>query len=309
MTLPSVEVAPTPAATAARPEPKGAKAPAKPEKAPVTAPAPAAPAPKVAPAPAPAPTAAPAAPAAAAPAQPAASDAKPGALQVAVVPLDAPNDLALLGRSLAEAIAQEAAKTAGLQVVGPAAVLEKLGTDGAARIVQCGDSPACLDGASSALGVQRVVGGRLDRVGANYRFSLVFADVKTGAAIARVTRDVPIASRRLRSDVIAAAGPLLRGEAAVTGTLALQTEDPGAEVRIDDKVAGKTPFEAKLPVGKHKVEVTQRGKVRVEPFWVEVPANGRAEQRVRLYDIPVAERRPGEVETVVDVGKEKKRKK
>jgi len=253
---------------------------------------------------APAPVAA--APASAAPAQPEAA----GPVLLAVVPLDAPTELALVGRSLGEAIAQEAGKTAGFQVVGPSAVLAKLGPDGAAAAAQCGESAGCYVAHAARLGVDRIVGGRIDRVGTNYRFALVLVDAKGGTAVARANREVPIASRRIRADVVAATGPLLRGEAAGTGVLALQTELPGAEVRIDDQPAGRTPLEAKLPAGKHKVEVSQRGRVRVEPFWVDVPAGGRAEQRVRLYEIPLAERKPGEIETVtVELGKAGKRKK
>lgn len=297
MTLPSVELS----APREPPAPPPAKAGAKESKAPAkgaepsAAPAPAAAAPQ-APDPAPAPAVAAVAPPA------------PSVLQVAVFPLDAPSDLVLLGRSLADAIAQEAAKMAGLQVLAPAAVVAKLGADGAAQVSHCGEAAGCYAAPAAQMGVDRVVGGWIDRVGTSYRFGLVFVDAKGGKPLARVQREVPIASRRLRSDVIAAAGPLLRGEAAVTGTLAVLTEIPGADVRIDDKSAGRTPLEARLPAGKHKVEVAQRGKVRVEPFWVDVPANGRTEQRVRLFDIPVAERKPGEIETVVDVGKDKKRK-
>ena len=167
-------------------------------------------------------------------------------------------------------------------------------------MAHCRDSVACYVGPALRLGVDRIVGGWIERAGNSYRFGLVNVDVKSSAAVARTEREVPIASRRIRADVLAAAGPLLRGEAAEAGTLAVVTEAPGAEVRIDDQAAGRTPLELKLPAGKHKVEVSQRGKVRVEPFWVEVPVNGRAEQRVRLYDIPVAEKRPGEIETTVE---------
>lgn len=231
------------------------------------------------------------------------------AAALAVVPLDAPKELALLGRSLAEAVAQEAAKIPGFRVIAPAEVLTTLGADAALQASHCGEAAACHAGLAKPLGAERVVGGWIDRVGANYRFGLVLVDVKSGTALSRASREVPIASRRIRADVIAAAGPLLRGEAAVTGVLALLTDVPGADVRVDEKPLGKTPIEARLPAGKHKVEVSQRGKVRVDPFWVEVPANGRAEQRVRLYDIPLAEKRPGEVETTtIEMGKAKARK-
>lgn len=264
-------------------------------------PPPAAPAPSSG---APGPSATPAPPPAAATNLP-----PPPAVRLAVVPLDAPADLALLGRSLADAVAQEVARPAGFDVLGPAAVQEKLGPDGAKRVSHCGESAGCLAEPGRRLGVAYVVGGFVERAGDSYRFALVLVDVRTGAAKARAVREVPIASRRIRADVVAAAGPLLRGEVAGRGTLALRTESPGAEVRIDDQPAGRTPLEVTLPAGKHKVEVAQAGKVRVEPFWVEVPANGRVEQAVRLHDIPIAERKAGEIETVVDVAKEKRRKK
>jgi hypothetical protein len=256
-------------------------------------------------APAPAGAASTSAPAAGAPAPSGApseaAKAEPaGPPRLAVVPFDASGDLQLLGRSLAEAVAQEAEKVGGFQVMAPAEVRTKLGDEGAIQASQCGESVTCLVGPGLRLGVDRIVGGFVDRSGASYRFGLVNVDVKAGAAVARATREVPIASRRIRADVVAAAGPLLRGEAAGTGVLAILTEAPGAEVRVDDRPAGRTPLEAKLPAGKHKVEVSQRGKVRVEPFWVDVPAGGRAEQKVRLFDIPVAERRPGEIETTVE---------
>jgi hypothetical protein len=258
-----------------------------------------------APAPSPSPPAAAPAPEAAKPQPPAPAPPEPakqpaGPPRLAVVPLDAATDLALLGRSLADAVAQEAAKSGWLQVVGPSEVLAKLGPDATAQVAHCRDSVACYVGPGLRLGADRIVGGWIERAGNSYRFGLVNVDVKSSAAVARAAREVPIASRRIRADVVAAAGPLLRGEAAGTGTLAIATDSPGAEVRIDDQVAGRTPLETKLSAGKHKVEVSQRGKVRVEPFWVDVPVGGRAEQRVRLYDIPVAEKKPGEVETTVE---------
>lgn len=252
--------------------------------------------------------AAPAAPAPLPPSEPKPKPVEPATPTLAVIPLDSPSDMALVGRGLAEEIAQQAAKVGGVEVLAPAAVFAKLGPDRGGQVSHCGEATGCYVGPATQLGAQRVLSGWLDRSGTNYRFGLILVDVRQGKVIGRVQREVPIASRRLRADVLSAAGPLLRGEEATTGTLALQTEQPGADVRIDDKPAGKTPLEAKLPAGKHRVEVSQRGKVRVEPFWVDVPPNGRAEQKVRLFDIPLAERKPGEIETVVDVGKDKKRK-
>jgi hypothetical protein len=217
--------------------------------------------------------------------------------------------MALLGRSLAEAVAQEAVKGAGFEVLGPGAVAAKLGEEGALQAAHCGEAAACLLAPARQLGVAWLVGGWIDRVDTNYRFGLVLVDAKTGAAAARASREVPIASRRIRADLLAAAAPMLRGQAAGGGQLALSTEVPGAEVRIDDRPAGTTPLELRLPAGKHKVEVSQRGKLPVEPFWVDVPAGGRAEQQVRLHDIPVAARQPGEIETTtVELGKAGKRK-
>lgn len=232
----------------------------------------------------------------------------PPAVRLAVVPLAAPAELALLGRSLADAVAQEA-RAAGFEAMGTAAVAERLGDDGLLQASRCGGASACLAAPGLRLGVAWVVGGSIERTGSDYRYALVLVDPRTGAAKARVARSVPIASGRIRGDVIAAAGPLLRGEAAGTGVLSLRSVPPGADVRIDRQPAGRTPLEVRLPPGRHEVEVGQPGKVRVEPFWVEVPESGRVEREVRLHDVPVAERRPGEVETVVDVAREERRRK
>src|SRR5262245_52698188 len=90
------------------------------------------------------------------------------AQRVAVVTLEAPPSLAHTGKSVAEAFAKRAA-AAGWEVVGPAAVAEKLGKAAHASLVSCGDDARCLADRGARLGVDRIVGGTLAQRGAAYR--------------------------------------------------------------------------------------------------------------------------------------------
>ena len=210
-------------------------------------------------------------------------------MRVAVVALEAPPQLAFTARSVAEGFARKAAAS-GYDVLGPAAVAERLGRAAAASLAGCGDDAACLADRGGALGVDRIVGGALSRRGASYRVALVSADARTGARLGGVEREIAVASRRLRRDGADAAPALLRGGEDATGLLRIVTEVPGAQVWVDDLPAGRTPAARVVKPGKHKVKVALPGYADAEPAWVEVPPSGLAEHRPRLYAIPPRER-------------------
>jgi hypothetical protein len=209
--------------------------------------------------------------------------------RVAVVALDAPAQLQATGRSVAEAFARQAARE-GFEVVGPGAVEERLGRAAAAGLVRCGADAPCLAREGAALGVARIVGGRLAQRGGSYRVTLVHADAATGRKLAGLERDVPVASRRLQKDVAAAAAALLAGGEDATGILEVVTEAAGAEVAIDDVHAGTTPLRRAVRPGRHKVKVSREGFAEVEPSWIDVPAGETVGHRPRLYEIPARER-------------------
>jgi hypothetical protein len=219
----------------------------------------------------------------------AAASARAGAPRLAVVTLDAPPQLQFTGKSVAEAFARQAS-AAGFEVLGPAAVEEKLGRAAHAELVRCGLEPRCLATKGAKLGVDRIVGGRLAQRAGSYRVALVQADAATGARLGAIERDIPVASRSLQKDVAAAAPTLLAGGQDATGVVEVVTDVPGAEVAIDDVHAGKTPLRREVRPGKHKVKVSREGFAEVEPSWLDVKAGETVAHRPRLFEIPARDR-------------------
>ncbi len=218
-----------------------------------------------------------------------AGGAASAAPRVAVVTLDAPPQLANTGKSVAEAFAKKAAAS-GYEVLGPAAVEQKLGRSAHASLVGCGDDARCLADRGARLGVDRIVGGTLGQRGASYRVAIVNADAKTGARLGGLEREIAIASRRLQKDVADSAPALLEGGQEATGVLKVTTDAPGAMVTVDDVLVGKTPVLRVVKPGKHKVKVVLTGYADADPVWVDVPASAIVEHRPRLYAIPARDR-------------------
>jgi hypothetical protein len=216
-----------------------------------------------------------------------AADAAP--VRVAVVTLDGPAQLRFTGRSVSEAVARRAARE-GVEVLGPAAVEERLGRGAHDDLVVCGVDPGCLAEKGAALGVDRILGGRLTQRGDTYRVTLVLADAASGERVGGLERQVPVGSRGLQRDVVAAIPALLAGAEDATGVLEVVTDVPGADVAVNDVHAGKTPLAMPVRPGKHKVTVSRDGFAEVEPAWVDVPARGTVAHRPRLYEIPARER-------------------
>lgn len=219
----------------------------------------------------------------------AAGPARAAGPRLAVVNLDAPPQLANIGRSVADAFAKKAAAE-GWEVVGPAEVERRLGRAAHQALASCGDDARCLTDRGARLGVDRIVGGSLAQRGGAYRVALVHADAKSGARLGGLEREIAVASRRLQKDVADAAPDLLKGGEEPTGVLRVVTEVAGAEVTVDDAPAGRTPVARVVKPGRHKVLVALEGYAETEPAWVDVPANGIVEHRARLYLIPARER-------------------
>lgn len=209
--------------------------------------------------------------------------------KLAVVPLDAPPDLTFVGRSLAEALAAEA-RRAGQDVVPPDEAERLLGRDGLAQLARCGDDPRCHAQRGEPLGVERLVGGWVQRAGDRYVVGVVLVDLRGGQRLAAFRREVPIASRRLKDDVVLAAGSLLRGEADAAGTLRIDATVPGAAVAIDGRPAGTTPLSRKVEPGRHRVQVSKDGHAPADPIYLVVPAGGVAEHVQVLHPLPARER-------------------
>lgn len=214
-------------------------------------------------------------------------------LKLAVVPLEAPPDLTFVGRSLAEAIAGEARAGGSFDVVGPGDVAGRLGRSAERDLVRCADDARCLADRGRPLAVDRLVAGWVRRTGDRYVVSVVHVDATNGATVASFRREIPIASRRLREDVVAASSGLVRGQADAAGWLRVESTVQGAAVTIDGRPVGTTPLTRRVEAGRHAVQVAMPGHAPADPVWIDVPAGETVEHRQRLYEIPARDRGNG----------------
>jgi hypothetical protein len=199
-----------------------------------------------------------------------------------VLALKAPPGLTFTGKSLGDVVAREAERLGGFEVLGPDAVEARVGTAAYQRLVDCAGDPRCLAGAGAGLGVDRVVGGSLAQGPSRYWLQITQVDVSGGRLLGVVTREVPIAARRLPAEVAAASVPVLRGEAEGMGAVLVTSNADAAEVRIDGERVGATPTSRRCPPGKHLVHVSKPGYAEAEPRWVEVLEGRVTDVQVRL---------------------------
>jgi len=214
-------------------------------------------------------------------------------LRVAVVSLRAPPQLTFIGKSAAQAIASEARRTPGFEVLDPDEVEKRLGRAGMLGLVECGEAPQCLSERSRPLGVDRVVAGALSQTEESYQVLVVQVDGRTGRVLSSFERAVPLASRRLAAEVAGATPALLRGESGLRGVLEVVSDPPGAEVEIDGESAGRTPVRRQLLPGRHSVRVTRSGYQVQEPTWIEVEPGRVTQHQARLFPVPGAASRGG----------------
>jgi hypothetical protein len=208
--------------------------------------------------------------------------------RVAIIPLDAPPQLANVARSVAEIVARKAAES-GFEVMTPAEVAKQLGATDLRHLVRCADEARCLAERSATLRVDRLIAGSLGQRGAAYRLALVHAEARSGRRIGGIEREIPVGARQLQREVEDSAPALLAGGEEPPGILRVVTEVLGAQVTLDDAPAGKTPLTRVLRPGRHKVRVELEGYADAEPVWVDIPSGGIVEHRARLYLIPARE--------------------
>lgn len=203
-----------------------------------------------------------------------------------VAAFKAPAHLNFTGKNAAEALAKEARKAGGFDVMGPSEVELTHGRAVSQRLNACADDVKCLAEAGRAVGAARVVGGWLVQTESTYRVGVVHVDAKKGEALASFAREVPIASRRLNAEVAAATPALLRGEKDLPGTLVVSSNVAGAEVTVGGQPRGQSPVTLQLRPGRYQVEVSKGGHIRQDPHWVEVKAGETTRDEVKLYPVP-----------------------
>jgi hypothetical protein len=187
-----------------------------------------------------------------------------------VVAIQAPGSLTFTGKSLGDAVAREASRLGGFEVLGPDEVAARIGTRAYLRLVDCAGDAPCLATSGAPFGADRIVGGRLVQRGSLYQLEIALVDVVAARALATFTGEIPVAARRLQSDVSAASAALLRGESVGQGAILASANVPKAELRVDGELVGLTPMTRPARPGRHRVQVSKPGYEPTEPRWVDV---------------------------------------
>lgn len=187
-----------------------------------------------------------------------------------VVALQAPGSLTFTGKSLGDVVAREASRLGGFEVLGPDEVEARIGRRAYLRLVDCAGDAPCLAASGEPLGADRIVGGRLEQQGSRYQVEIVQVDIAGARALATFTGEVPVAARRLQSDVATASAALLRGETVGQGAILASANVPKAELRVDGELVGLTPMTRPARPGKHRVQISKPGYEPTDPRWVEV---------------------------------------
>jgi hypothetical protein len=155
----------------------------------------------------------------------------------------------------------------------------------------CTGEEKCLAAIGRKLGVDVVVTGTVGAMGASYVLNIKAVDVATQKQVRRIESDPLRGSPDDLIEGVRVAAYRLLAPAQLHGSIQVQTDILGAEVRLDDKPIGKTPLPnlgvlAKLPLGKHKLRVQAPG---YDPFEDEVDVHFQKVSGVEVRLLPSKE--------------------
>lgn len=134
------------------------------------------------------------------------------------------------------------------------------------------DSASCLSEIASALDVDRLISGSIDKVGSSYFIVVTEIDARTVEPLARVQGRLPLDEDQLVSGVEKLARELLAksGSAPVRtdgtgGAIMVSTAPAGAKVIVAGEEKGVTPMRLEgMPPGTHKITIAAQGFAPVE---------------------------------------------
>lgn len=133
---------------------------------------------------------------------------------------------------------------------------------------QCTGEEKCLASVGKKLGVDVVVTGTVGAIGSSYVLNIKAVDTQTARQLKRIESDPLRGSPDDLIEGVRVAAYKLLAPDQLHGSLQVQTDIVGAEVKLDDKTIGKTPLPNlgvvnKLPLGKHTLRVQAPG---YDPF-------------------------------------------
>lgn len=153
---------------------------------------------------------------------------------------------------------------------------------------QCTGEEKCLAAIGKKLGVDIVVTGTVGAMGSSYVLNIKAVDVASVKQVQRIQSDPLRGSPdELIEGVRVAAYKLLAPEQ-LHGSIQVQTDIVGAEVRLGDKLIGKTPLPrlgviSKQPLGTHKLRVQAPG---YDPFDDDVVVHFQKVAQVEVRLLP-----------------------
>lgn len=151
---------------------------------------------------------------------------------------------------------------------------------------RCADS-ACLKKVATAAKVRFVVSGQVSNADDIYKVSLTLYDDAHSKVVDAAQECELCAAEEVDRSIVAAvetfkaafasAPPVVAPTAPPTSELSVTTDPSGADVELDGKMVGKTPYKAQVTRGKHAVKVTLAGHV-AEQREVEVGDRAAAQE-------------------------------
>ena len=156
---------------------------------------------------------------------------------------------------------------------------------------QCTGEEKCLAAIGRKVGVDLVITGTVGAMGSSYILNIKAVDVATQKQVKRIESDPLRGSPDDLIEGIRVAAYRLLAPAQLHGSIQVQTDILGAEVRLDDKSIGKTPLPnlgvlSKQPLGKHKLRVQAPG---YDPFEDEIDVHFQKVSQVEVRLIPSKE--------------------
>jgi hypothetical protein len=155
----------------------------------------------------------------------------------------------------------------------------------------CTGEEKCLAAIGRKIGVDVVITGTVGAMGASYVLNIKAVDVATQKQVKRIESDPLRGSPDELIEGMRVAAYRLLAPAQLHGSIQVQTDIIGAEVRLDDKAIGKTPLPnlgvlSKQPLGKHKLVVQAPG---YDPFEDVVDVHFQKVSQVEVRLIPSKE--------------------
>jgi hypothetical protein len=158
------------------------------------------------------------------------------------------------------------------------------------RSFGCAESPACLEEMAQTHGLRNVLALQVSQSAQGYAIDVRLFDSETGDVAARRSELCPspqCVPQKARLWVFSLCNETLQLAAKrQTGLLEVSSQPPGAEVLVDGRRLGVTPYRRAASVGEHQIVVHKTGYVDYQNSADVVLGRGSAIDAVLRPDVP-----------------------